>query len=164
MSTLEAKKKRHHRDLPIVTLPIMNNNKQTHNDLHWIECGVFGDFQVNSIKLKLVLEPIRNLRTVQLVAATITQPKHTMEKEIDIDTQNMSATVLVTYHFEDASFDHEFGTREQTEIEFDAFEIRDFELWDSNGENILSNTPTVDQIEIVEMEAVNTGDFTTYNN
>lgn len=87
-----------------------------------------------------------------------------MEKEIDIETQNMSATVLVTYHFEDASFDHELGTQEQTDIEFDSFEVKDFELWDSEGESILSTTPTVDQIEIVEMEAVNTGDFTTYNN
>jgi hypothetical protein len=87
-----------------------------------------------------------------------------MEKTIDIDTQNMQASVLVTYHFEDASFDHEFGTEHITDLHFDSFEISNFQLWDSEGEKVLSVTPTVEQIEIVEMEAVNTGDFETYNN
>jgi len=70
----------------------------------------------------------------------------------EIEIRNFSATVEVYWHWEDASFDHHFGTEVIHDPVFDEAIIEDFIVVDEDGE-ICRTTPTEEEIEELEVEA-----------
>lgn len=70
-----------------------------------------------------------------------------MEKTYEIG--NMCATVEVTYKEVDASFDHAFGTRKETDLEVDDYHIVRFERWDNEG-NTISIDPSKEDLHLID--------------
>jgi len=74
------------------------------------------------------------------------------ENTHEIEIRNFSASVTVRWHWEDASFDHAFGTKEEREPVFDEAIVEDFMAVDDQGE-VCRLVPTDREIEELEVEA-----------
>ena len=78
----------------------------------------------------------------------------TYDQEVEVEKDELFARFQVIAHDEDASFDHHFGTQTVIDFEVDELILLQFERWDEDGEQILSRTPTPEELEMLEENAI----------
>ena len=83
----------------------------------------------------------------------------TQELTQDIHTGQISANVTIYWTEIDASFNHEFGIRQETEIDVEGFEVNDFEYWDESFNTVLRSTPTAKELDRLRVLALSVADF-----
>jgi hypothetical protein len=88
---------------------------------------------------------IRNMRKPELKA---------YDEEVEIEQDELYARFQLVAHDADASFDHHFGTETVIDFEVDELILLEFERWDEDGEVILSKTPTPEELEMLEVKAI----------
>ena len=82
-----------------------------------------------------------------------------MKKEIPLEIDDFTTIVEVHYYYTDASFDHEFGTRYESEQVLDEFTVKDFQQWDETGDYIISVYPSKEQLKKIEQVLVDAMPF-----
>tara|TARA_R110000744_G_scaffold361301_1_gene469012 strand:- start:131 stop:385 length:255 start_codon:yes stop_codon:yes gene_type:complete len=83
----------------------------------------------------------------------------TQEYTQDIHTGQISANVTILWSEIDASFSHEFGTRQETEIDVKGFEVNAFARWDETFNTVIGLTPTEKEIETLQHLALSISDI-----
>ena len=83
----------------------------------------------------------------------------TQEYTQDIHTGQISANVTIHWSEIDASFEHEFGTRQATEIDVEGFEVNAFARWDETFNTVIGLTPTEKEIETLQRLALSISDI-----
>lgn len=77
----------------------------------------------------------------------------------EIHSGQISANVTIYWSEIDASFDHEFGTRYETEIEVEGFDINAFARWDETFNTVIGLTPTDEETETLQRLALSVSDL-----
>jgi hypothetical protein len=83
----------------------------------------------------------------------------TQEHTQDINTGQISANVTIYWKEIDASYSHEFGIRQETEIEVEGFEVNDFECWDESFNTVIRSIPTAEELERLHVLALSVSDL-----